>query len=197
MSNIRKHFNLLREMNPFLFGNVLDYGCGDGTITGVLAILISPQSNFFAYDGPETGGHDNQSMLYGAKVRLRDKVSIIERREDLPEEYFDAITLICMLHGNEKIIEQCDPYLKRGGHLIVLDHDKKHLSEREYVKYITDADLREISQRSYNEVLRDHTRMNVSDCCRITRRIKYRTEKVLDHRNLGGYPFYLCISKKN
>ncbi|MBL7052099.1 MAG: class I SAM-dependent methyltransferase [Nanoarchaeota archaeon] len=191
-----RYIALLRKMNPFLEGNVLDYGCGDGAMTSVF-IPLNSTSNFFAYDGPETNGQNVQELLNQAKILLNKRARVIERKEDLPKEYFDTITLICMLHGNENIIEQCHPYLKKGGHLIVIDHDKKHLSDEEYIQSITDADRNEILQRSYNEVLRDHTKMDVYDCCRITRSMRLRTVKTLDHRTLEGFPFYLCVSEKN
>ena len=191
-----RYFALLRKMNPYLEGKVLDFGCGDGSITSVF-IPLNSKNNFFAYDGPETGEHDVKNMLSQAKILLKNKANVIERKEYLQEGYFDVITLICMLHGNENIIEECHPYLKKGGHLIILDHDKSHLTDEDYIESIADADLKEIMQRNYNDVLRDHTRMDLYDCCRITRGMRYKTVKTLNHRTLDGFPFYLCISQKN
>ena len=132
-----------------------------------------------------------------ARKNLRSGIPLYDRRGDVPEGFFDAVTLMCMLHGNRDIITECTPYLRDGGHLVVLDHDKSHLSREEFEYWVCDADRDEINVRGFEEVFRDHTTMKIDDCRSIAHEQGYETVMGIDHDELEGYPFYLWVGQKN
>lgn len=176
-------------MVPYLGDSVLDYGCGDGKVTRVLKCL-SPDSQFVAYDCID-------EAVQKASVSLQDLATVVEEASQLEPSSFDTGTLICSLHHDHGLIEQVDPYLKDDGYLIILDHDKSHLSETEFSTSLTDADRAEINTRGFQNVFQDHTRMTVDQCCEMTETRGYTTIKALDHTYFKGYPFYVWIGQKN
>ncbi|MFZ5954809.1 MAG: hypothetical protein ACOYT4_00100 [Nanoarchaeota archaeon] len=191
------YYGLLRKIKPYLEGDILDYGCGTGLISNALRSLAKENSKISAYDGLETGEHFSSEKFEETKKNLKSEIKLYESKQELPKAFFDTVLLLCMLHGNHYIIEQCSPYIKTRGYLIVLDHDKSHLSNEEFLAWLTDADRKEINERSLDAVMYDHRKMKLEDCCRIGKENGYETIKFWNHKTLSQrYPFYLWIGQK-
>lgn len=188
------HYNCIESLTKYFGKTVLDYGCGTGLVTALMA-RYAENSIIVGYDSQETGEHFNKELIINAKKRCQEpNVDITDKLGD--DAQFDSVVLMCMLHGNENIISQAKKYLKTGGEMIVFDHDKSHLSPIEFSNFISPADLSEIKDRSFEEVYMDHTKMGINDCKRIAEKENIYTVDEFDHKDFGGHPFYLWVGQK-
>ena len=174
----------------------LDYGIGNGRMSRIIASSLRGRQ-LHGYDGPEVDKHFSGDIFAEAQ-RLSQRTPHFTILNKEPEQgYYEAIILNCVLHGNEQLIERTRRYLQPFGTMIVLDHDKSHLSEEEFRERLTQADQREVQARGFDAVFRDHRRMSLADCIYLGKQIGLSTVAAYNHSSpeFAGHPFYLWVGK--
>jgi len=110
----------LRALRRFALpahARVLDYGCGVGSLTQLLAA---------AYD--EVHAFDPSPACL-ARARERASAATFHNSDDqVPRGYFDAVVLACVLHhvaptGRADLVSRLASRLKPGGRLFVYEHN--------------------------------------------------------------------------
>jgi hypothetical protein len=194
---IYRHRKVLELMQPHLGEVNLDYSIGDGRVTRFMARNLASEKRFDGYKGPETINGFSTKMFDNA-IRISRKTPNFTVLYALPEQnFYDTVTLISVLHDHIRAIKDSRSYLKKEGKLVVLDHDKSHLSRSEFMGNLTDADRKEIKQRSLPAVFNDHTKMSLADCVRLGEEQGFSTVESYDHTSpeFQGHPFYLWVGQ--
>ena len=109
----------------------VDYGCSEGCITSTLANVLSlPRENVFAFDIKEPTNLDNIQF-----IQLNKDNSNIPLQNDKA----DFITCLMVLHHIPEPINQIREFsriLKKGGVLIIREHDIDSATDKEAHKFL-------------------------------------------------------------
>lgn len=112
----------------------LDVGCNDGIITNAIANYFKfDQNNVYGVDIKSWSGKENN-------CNVKNMFFVNEDNPELayPDNYFDFITCFQVLHHNKnvyKMINELKRVLKKGGYLVIREHDKNSLVGKEFIDF--------------------------------------------------------------
>src|SRR3989338_5593623 len=194
---INRHRRVLGMMVSYLGKINLDYGIGNGNMSRIIATLLSGKQ-LHGYDGPEVDPHFSPEILAEAQRLAQRTPQFTILTTEPKQNYYDTIILNCVLHDNDLLIERTRRYLQPSGTMIVLDHDKSHLSEEGFRQRLTQADQREVQARGFDPVFHDHRRMSLADCISLGEDSGFSTVASYDHSSpeFSGHPFYLWVGRR-
>jgi SAM-dependent methyltransferase len=154
---------------PFVGKFHLDYGCGNGLSTFVLA-LRSPLSTIVGYD-------PNPKTLAKAEERLAgtNRFNLIFRNDLREFDYsfgnfdhggvFDSATANFVFHENPGVISEIYPWLTKTGRICIFDYNLKGVSREEFRKnFDLDNELRVIQGEGFETSYLKHTQFGIEDC---------------------------------
>jgi ubiquinone/menaquinone biosynthesis C-methylase UbiE len=122
---------ILREMGIQKGQRVLDFGCGSGTYTFIIARIVGPSGKVFALDEKKSKLRELQKK---AKDRKRNNIEVIYTSGDisipLEKRTLDVVLMYDVYHllserQRRKLIKKAGEILKRGG---FVSYHATHLS---------------------------------------------------------------------
>lgn len=107
---------------------IVEFGCGGGYFTALLAEKIGPNGKVYAVDILEDALKETEELI--KELNLENVVFYHGNVKNLPyeNEYFDVVFISQILFQNEeyeKILDEALRILKKNGYLIVLEPNKK------------------------------------------------------------------------
>lgn len=97
---------------------VLDYGCGDGALSAMLAVGVGPDGDVHGYDPNDDAIRLAAEMLPRAAVVVR----LHADRSTLPDAHFDAVVcadVIEHVHDPEGLLAEIARVLRPGGRAVI------------------------------------------------------------------------------
>ena len=188
MSSYFEKYLLCHEKHiPFLGKKILDYGCGQGTITKLIKML-SGNSLFYGYD-------PDKFKIKCAKKKEQYGISFISSLEKINGDKFESIFSGFVLHESGfELINEMSSFLTPEGYLIVLDHDKKGIPFKNFEKYLTTQDKKEHKKLSVEDIWKQHTKYELKDCISFAEKNGFKTIQAYSHKDLD-FGAYLWIGK--
>ena len=189
MSSYLEKYLLCHEKHvPFLGKKILDYGCGQGTITNLIKML-SGNGLVYGYD-------PDKFKIECAKKKERRNIFFTSSLENINGNKFESIFSSFVLHESGfKLINKMAYFLMPEGYLIVLDHDKKGISFDNFEEYLTEQDKKNHKELSIEDIWKQHTKYELKDCISFAENNGFKTIRAYAHKDLN-FGAYLWIGKK-
>ena len=149
------------KIRPHMSGSHLDFGCGDGKLTGLMAKAI-PEARVTGYD-------ISDKVIEKAKtIHKKKQVEFYSDPDFLSSApRYDSVSLNFVFHETGYgIIPQVSSLIRDQGKVFILDFDMKHiadLTEFESV-FITPKDKKEIDDKGLIGAFLEYTAHGLEDC---------------------------------
>jgi hypothetical protein len=163
----------LSVLSPYLGDTHLEYGCGAGWLSFMIAL-----------SGVDVIGYDKKKHpLFPPKINFVSSL----------EGMYDSISFPFVLHETGfSIFEEVKPYLNPGGHVCILDYNLKHVSLDEFMyAFDAEAERNEIFSLGYDNCYNLHTRYGLDDCIKAL----YDSDYILKEKEIINDKFFLAIAQ--
>jgi len=141
--------NLLKEVDVKAGFHILDYGCGPGSYTILLAEMVGESGKVYALDIHPLALGSIQRIA--AKKQLSNIQPILsDCKTGLPDKSVDVIIFYDTLHGisePDRVLEELGRVLKPDGILSFSDH---HLKEEAILSRVTNKGLFKLLKKGDN-----------------------------------------------
>lgn len=139
----------------------LDYGCGNGTSTLVIALEL-PNLSIVGYDPNSKEIVEARRLVELSGLR---EVKFTDSLEDLRNYAFRSSTANFVYHENPDLFKEIFPLIVPGGKVCILDYNLKGVTMREFKKnFCCDNERRILKDEGLEACFERHTSTNIKDC---------------------------------
>ncbi len=161
ISKVKFLFEALRSLNGYIYGDFLDFGCGEGRFTCFA-------KKFFSISSVDGYDLNKRKINIALKKKGVDNVFFTSSVNDLNRGWYDSSLLSFVVHESGlDVLDSIYSYIRIGGKVCVIDYDLCEMSRDDFSKFFNSkCEMKEIEKYGLDRAWKIHTARGLDDCVR-------------------------------